>query len=148
MPALHELIDRFVPLHTRASVQAMRIAYAKQITDLLGDIWQMQMQLDDAYQHISKIEREYADTFSLRVPLGSITAHTERSPYQMVDVYAYEWRPEPRRAFISMNQPINREEYPLIFNAVVREFKKDLTDKLIPELTRQYERMYLETRRR
>ncbi len=139
-----QLIDRYVPRHTREEVVEMSIRYEERITSLLLAIHQYSERCHSLQVHLSELEDEYAKRTMINVPFGKLTAESELSFQHMAPSYRIIWRPEAYGAAITLpHEPYNREEFPRLFDATMKRFERMFAEEAVKQLRSQYAELYM-----
>jgi hypothetical protein len=142
-PTLMELIDRYVPRHTREEVVEMSIRYEERITALLMTIHEYQERCHSLQVHLAELEEEYARRTMVNVSPGLVTADAGRDLYRTADYYRLSWNPDPRRAVVTMaSAPFHKEEYPRLFEAAMKQFETQVLRELTHQLRGEYAKLY------
>jgi hypothetical protein len=147
--SLMELIDRYVPRHTREEVVQMSFVFEDRIKDLL-------LILHSYYERNAALQKAYValeeETFkreAIKVPIGRITSDTAIDPYRMEDIYRVMWRPDPMMMAIALPRvPLHPEEYPRMFEGVMRQFEEQLVQALTKQLKAEYGNLYAAAHRK
>ncbi|MEY9719294.1 hypothetical protein ABIA22_001784 [Sinorhizobium fredii] len=143
LPTLMELIDRYVPRHTREEVVEMSIRYEERITALLRTIHDYSERCHALQVHLYELEEEYAKRTMVNVSTGRVTADAGRDLYRMTDFYRLSWNPDPRRAVVTLaNAPFRKEEFPRLFEAAMKTFEKQVLRELTDQLRGEYGKLY------
>ncbi|PDT45361.1 hypothetical protein CO661_24170 [Sinorhizobium fredii] len=142
-----ELIDRYVPRHTREEVVEMSIRYEERITALLHTIHDYHQRCHGLQVHLAELEEEYAKRTMIPVSSGLVTAEAGHDLYRMATYYRVDWRPDPRRAVISLrDEPLRQAEFPHLFNAAMKQFETQVLRELTDQLRGEYGKLYEATR--
>lgn len=144
-----ELIDRYVPRHTREEVVEMSIRYEERITALLRTIHSYHERCQSLQEHLHELEEEYAKRTMVNVPAGLVTTEAGKDLYQMATYFRLDWRLDPRRAVITMrDEPFDRVEFPRLFEAAMKQFEKQVLRELTDQLKGEYAKLYEASRPR
>lgn len=147
-PSVTELIDKYLPRHTREEVVAMSMAYEDRIRDLMYRIHEYHLRCDEMSKHMHGMEEEYYRKVAVPVSYGELKAGAMVSLADMTKTYQVEWRPDSHRACIRMQfEPINDRDHPHLVQAVCRQFRTHLEHALIPQLEREFAKLYANERR-
>lgn len=142
-----ELIDRYVPRHTREEVVEMSIRYEERITALLRTIHDYSQRCHGLQKHLAELEEEYAKRTMIPVSPGLVTADAGRDLYRMATFYRLDWRPDPRRSVITLaDAPFAQAEFPRLFDAAMNQFEKQVIPELTQQLRSEYAKLYVATK--
>ncbi|TIQ65470.1 MAG: hypothetical protein E5X41_15030 [Mesorhizobium sp.] len=142
-PSVTELIDKYLPRHTREEVVAMSMAYEDRIRDLMYRIHEYHLRCDEMAKQMDAMEKEYYEHTRIPVSMGSFKAEASVELMDMAKTYQVTWRPDPYRAQLRLAyRPINKDEQPYLFEATMRQFKDEATRTLIPMLEREFVKLY------
>lgn len=140
---LTELIDRYIPLHTREEVWEMQRHHEERVWDLLNTIHQYRERNQQMAERMVAMEKEYYAEIGLKVPFGSFTADSAVNLYDQVQSYRITWRPDAFRAETRVAyRPLDPNERPYLFEVMCRQFKEHVTRELIPRLEHEYAKLY------
>ncbi|MQW33560.1 hypothetical protein [Sinorhizobium meliloti] len=138
-----ELIDRYVPRHTREEVVEMSIRYEERITALLRTIHDYHQRCHGLQVHLAELEEEYAKRTMIKVHPGHLSTESEFSICHQVPIYRAYWRPEPMVATIALpERPLHKDEFPRLFAATMKQFEKQLVHGLTEKLKGEYAKLY------
>ncbi|ESZ07280.1 MULTISPECIES: hypothetical protein [unclassified Mesorhizobium] len=142
-PTLLKLIDKYVPTVTRDEYTRMAFQYEKQLYDLLWQHHQLHMQYEGLLKHLDELQTEYAKRTMVKVSYGRVTSDHEINPFQMVHHFRLRWSPDPRQAVIAMpDQPYDRDEFPRLFEATMREFERGFVQSVTQQIRAEYGKLY------
>ncbi|MDX0270915.1 hypothetical protein GOC13_24520 [Sinorhizobium meliloti] len=142
-----ELIDRYVPRHTREEVVEMSIRYEERITALLMTIHDYQERCHGLQKHLAELEEEYAKRTMIPVHYGHLSTEAEYDLYRQTHLYRAVWRPDPLMACITLpREPFRKDEYPMLFEATMKQFEKELVRGLTEKLRAEYGKLYYASR--
>ncbi|KAA3452710.1 hypothetical protein C7I87_00590 [Mesorhizobium sp. SARCC-RB16n] len=149
-PSVTELIDKYLPRTTRHEVYAMSRAYEARITDLMHTIHDYHLRCEAMAKHMDGMEKEFYSRVAIPVSFGKLEAHAERHPYEMLNSYTVNWRPDPARCRVVIRDDyaINQQDHPHLFEMVCRQFEEALKADLIPRLRNEFGKLYASIRRR
>ncbi|RVP24576.1 hypothetical protein [Sinorhizobium meliloti] len=143
LPTLMELIDRYVPRHTREEVVEMSIRYEERITALLRTIHDYHQRCHALQVHLAELEEEYAKKTMIPASYGKLSSQAEFLPHQWANRFTVYWRPDPMTASITVAQePIRKDEYPRLFEATMKEFERGVVHRLTEQLRGEYAKLY------
>jgi hypothetical protein len=138
-----QLIDRYVPRHTREEVVEMSIRYEERITALLMTIYEYHQRCDALQKHLAELEEEYAKRTMIPVSSGLLTTEAGKDLYRMENYFRLDWRPDPRRSIVTMREePFHKEEYPRLFEAAMKQFETQVLRELTHQLRGEYAKLY------
>lgn len=141
---LWELIDRYVPRHTREEFVQMSRVYEERIFDLLQTIHEYHERCDRMQKHMHGLEREYYEKVAIPVSFGKLDASVELHHMDFTKTYQVTWRPDPLRVCIRVgDNPFDKDKCPHLFEATMRQFREHLTTHLVDDLSRQYGKLYV-----
>jgi hypothetical protein len=143
-PPLLELIDRFVPRHTREEVVEMSIRYEERIHDLLCTIHEYHLRCDAMAKHMHEMEREYYEKVAIPVSFGSMEADAAYNTSDFSRTVRITWRPDPYRVQIVLadRMAVDEQDTPHLFEMIKRQFHERITKELGDQLTRAYLKLY------
>ncbi|RUT87637.1 MULTISPECIES: hypothetical protein [unclassified Mesorhizobium] len=142
---LTELIDRYVPRHTREEVWEMQRLHEERVWDLLSTIHSYRERNQQMAERMNAMEKEYYTHTAIPVGHGffKADAFVDISSPDMAKTYQVTWRPDPYRAQLRLAyRPISREEHPHLFEATMRQFEDEITRSLIPKLRNEFAKLY------
>jgi 23S rRNA U2552 (ribose-2'-O)-methylase RlmE/FtsJ len=142
---LTELIDRYVPRHTREEVWEMQRLHEERVWDLLSTIHMYRERNQQMAERMNAMEEEYYEHTRIPVNLGAFKADAfvDITMPDMAKTYQVTWRPDTYRAQLRLAyQPISKEDHPHLFEATMRQFEKEITRTLIPKLQYEFSKLY------
>jgi hypothetical protein len=148
LPTLMELIDRYIPRHTREEVMQMSFVYEERIRAILLHLHEYHERCAGLQRHLGELEEEYAKETMIKVPYGRVTAELDFSPASYSDHYRVMWRPDPRQMVIAQRrEPLDPQEYPRLFEAIMKQFEREFTTTVKDQIKAEYAKLYASTAR-
>ncbi|RUU80238.1 hypothetical protein [Mesorhizobium sp. M7A.F.Ca.MR.362.00.0.0] len=144
-PSVTELIDKYLPRHTREEVVAMSMAYEDRIRDLMYRIHEYHLRCDAMSKHMHSMEEEYYQHTRIPISLGAFKADAfvDIASPDMAKTYQVTWRPDTYRAQLRLAyRPVSKDEHPHLFEATMRQFEQEITRTLIPKLRHEFAKLY------
>ena len=143
LPSITELIDKYVPMRTRAWAFQQATIYEEQIGQLLNMLREYHERCEAMTKHMHGMEEEYYNKVAIRVPLGSMEASVHHIPDRLgLMEYQVTWRPEPQTFLYRVAQPINEEEHPHLHRMLLGVFRRNVIPHMEEYLTREFSKLY------
>jgi hypothetical protein len=139
------LIDRYIPVHTREEMWEMQRHHEERVWDLLTTIHHYRERNQQMAERMNAMEKEYYEHTAIPVGFGTFKADAfvDIASPDMAKTYSVTWRPDPFRMNLRLAyRPINKEDHPHLFEATLRQFKEHATRTLIPQLEREFAKLY------
>lgn len=145
-PSLMQLIDRYVPRHTREEVIEMSLRHEERITALLLTIHEYRMRNQQMAERMDAMEKEFYSQVRIPVSLGSFTASAEVTPHDMARTYSVKWYPDRFAMHCRISDAdvfrLSPELTPHLFEMVGRQFEEHAKRELLPKLRTEYLKLY------